>query len=141
MTTFTDAEIEYFNSQPLGRLATVDTGGRPHVTPVGFFYDHETEAIVIGGAMDMASSKKFRDASRRPDVALVVDDLASVDPWTPRGVEIRGHADTHLSGGEDVGRRLGAPFPFHPAYIRIRPRRVLAWGIDTDSYSLTARDV
>jgi hypothetical protein len=28
----------------------------------------------------MAASKKFRDAQRRPDVALVIDDLAAVDP-------------------------------------------------------------
>jgi pyridoxamine 5'-phosphate oxidase family protein len=141
MTTFTDAEIEYFNSQRLGRLATVDARGRPHVAPVGFFYERETGAIVIGGAMNMAATKKFRDAARRPEVAFVVDDLASLDPWTPRGVEIRGHAETHVSGGEEVGRRLGAPFRFNPAYIRIRPERVLAWGIDADSYSLTARDV
>jgi len=141
MSTFTGAEIEYLSSQPLGRLATVDAKGRPHVMPVGFFYDAANEAIVIGGAHDMASSKKFRDASRRPDIALVVDDLAAVDPWTPRGVEIRGHAETHTSGGEAVGREVGAPFTFHPAYIRLRPRRVLAWGIDSQSYALNARDV
>jgi pyridoxamine 5'-phosphate oxidase family protein len=138
---FSDAEIEYLSSQPLGRLATVDAAGRPHVVPVGFFLDRDANAIVIGGAMDMAASKKFRDAARRPDVALVVDDLASVDPWTPRGVEIRGRAETHTSGGEEVGRRLGAPFRFHPSYIRIRPRRVLAWGIEPEPASVTARDV
>lgn len=141
MATFSDAEIEYFNIQALGRLATVGARGRPHVVPVGFFYDREDDAIVIGGAMDMAASKKFRDASRQTDVALVVDDLASVDPWTPRGVEIRGHAETNFTGGEDVGRRLEAPFSFSSAYIRIRPRRVLTWGIDTGSYTLAARDV
>ena len=34
-----------------------------------------------------------------------------------------------------------AGFPFHEAWLEIRPRRVLAWGIDTDSYTMTARDV
>jgi hypothetical protein len=48
--------------------------------PVGVFYDPETQAIVTGSASDMAASKKFRDAQRRPDVALVIDDLAAVDP-------------------------------------------------------------
>jgi pyridoxamine 5'-phosphate oxidase family protein len=141
MATFTTAEIAYLTAQPLGRLATVDARTRPHVAPVGFFLDPADDTIVIGGAMDMAASKKFRDAVSRPDVALVIDDLASVDPWTPRGVEIRGRAETHLAGGQEVGERLGAPFPFHPAYLRIRPRRVLSWGIDTDSYALAARDV
>jgi pyridoxamine 5'-phosphate oxidase family protein len=140
MSTFTDAEVEYLNSQPLGRIATVGSDGRPHVMPVGFFYDPETQTIVIGGH-NMAQSKKFRDAQRRPDVALVVDDLASVDPWTPRGIEIRGRAETHTDGGEEVGKRLGAGFPFNPAWILIRPRRILAWGLDGGSYALSARDV
>jgi pyridoxamine 5'-phosphate oxidase family protein len=138
---FTDAEVEYLNSQPLGRIATVGPDGRPHVTPVGFFYDPETQTIVIGGAADMAASKKFRDAQGRPDVALVVDDLAAVDPWTPRGIEIRGRAETHAEGGEDVGKRLGARFRFNPAWIRIRPRRILAWGIERGSFEPSARDV
>jgi pyridoxamine 5'-phosphate oxidase family protein len=141
MSTFTDAEVEYVNSQPLGRIATVGPDGSPHVMPVGVFYDPETEAIVIGSAGDMAASKKFRDARRRPDVALVIDDLASVDPWTPRGIEIRGHAETYTDGGEEVGRRLGAGFTFNRAWIRIRPRRILAWGIDNGSFTLSARDV
>jgi pyridoxamine 5'-phosphate oxidase family protein len=140
-TTFTDAEVEYLVGQPLGRFATVGPDGRPHVMPVGVFYDPEAQAVVIGGAGDMAGSKKFRDAARHPAVAVVVDDLAAVDPWTPRGIEIRGQAETHTSGGEAVGRRLGAGFPFQPAWIRIRPRRILAWGIDTGSYELTTRDV
>ncbi|HZD72553.1 MAG TPA: PPOX class F420-dependent oxidoreductase [Actinomycetota bacterium] len=141
MATFTDVEIDYLNSRPLARLATVGADGRPHVMPVGFFYDPETQAIVIGSAGEMAASKKFRDAQRRPDVALVVDDLASMDPWTPRGIEIRGRAEAFTSGGEEVGKRLGAAFPFNRAWIRVRPRRVLAWGIEGDSYAMSARDV
>ena len=140
MAAFTGAEIEYLRSQPLGRIATVGRDGRPHVTPVGAFYEVETEAIVVGG-IDMAASKKFRDAQHNPDVAIVIDDLAAVDPWTPRGIEIRGHAETHSQAGEKVGERLGADFPFSPAWIRIRPRRILSWGIDGDSFELTARDV
>jgi pyridoxamine 5'-phosphate oxidase family protein len=137
---FTDAEIDYITSQPLGRLATVGADGRPHVMPVGVFYDPEAGAVVISGH-NLAASRKFRDAQDRPEVALVIDDLAAVDPWTPRGIEIRGHAETHTTGGEEAGRRVGASFPFSPAWIRVRPRRILAWGIDTGSFRLTARDV
>ena len=54
--TFAANEIEYLNSQPLGRLATVSPEGRPHIAP---------------------------------DVAFAVDDLASVDPSTPRGIDTR----------------------------------------------------
>lgn len=143
MSIFTDAEVEYLNGQPIGRLATVGPNGGPHVTPVGVFYDPETQAIVIGGhaGSNMAASKKYRDARRRPDVAIVVDDLASVDPWTPRGIEIRGRAETRADGGEEVGRRIGANMPFDAAWIRVRPRRILAWGIDGGPFELSARDV
>lgn len=142
MSAFTAAEIKYLNAQTLGRIATVGADGAPHVTPVGVFYDPESDAIVVGGgAGGMAASKKFRDVRRRPQVAFVVDDVAAVDPWSPRGIEIRGLAEAHVDGGEAVGERVGAPFPFDPAWIRIRPQRVLAWGIDTGSFDQTARDV
>jgi pyridoxamine 5'-phosphate oxidase family protein len=71
MSTFTDAEITYLSSQPLGRIATVGPDGRPHVTPVGVFYDSETQSVVVGSAGDMPASRKFRDARRRQDVAPV----------------------------------------------------------------------
>jgi pyridoxamine 5'-phosphate oxidase family protein len=143
MSIFTDAEIQYLTDQLLGRLATVGADGKPHIVPVGVFYDPDADAIVVAGhaGTGMAGSKKFKDAQQRPHVAFVVDDLASVDPWTPRGIEIRGDAETHTDGGEELGRRLGARMPFDPAWIRIRPRRVLARGIDTDPFELVARDV
>ncbi|PSK97859.1 pyridoxamine 5'-phosphate oxidase family protein [Haloactinopolyspora alba] len=140
---FTDVEIQYLKSQFLGRFATVDAQGRPHVMPVGVFVDLEEQAIVVAGhtGTNMAASKKFTDARLRPDVAFVVDDLASTDPWTPRGVEIRGRAETFTEGGEQLGRRLDAMMPFDPAWIRIRPRRILAWGLDAEVFELNARDV
>lgn len=143
MGTFTDAEIQYLDSQLLGRLATVGADGRPHIVPVGVFYDPEVQAIVIAGhaGTNMARSKKFLDAQRRPDVAFAVDDLAAVDPWTPRGIEIRGRAETHTDGGEEVGKRLGAAMPFDSAWIGLRPRRILSRGIDSDPFELLARDV
>lgn len=141
MSAFTSSEVEYLNSQALGRLATVGKDGRPHVMPVGVFFDPESETIVIGSAADMGRSKKFRDARANPEVAVVIDDLASVNPWTPRGIEVRGVAEAHLTGGAEVGRELGASFPFNEVYLRIRPRRIVSWGIDTDSYAAAARDV
>jgi pyridoxamine 5'-phosphate oxidase family protein len=137
---FTDAEIEFLNSQRLGRLATVGADDMPHITPVAVFYDPEADALVIGanaefGEAGMAKSKKFRDAQRRPKVAVVFD------APSPRILEIRGHAETHLDGGGDVGRRLGAPFRFGHAWIRVRPRRIVALGINGGQFEASARDV
>ncbi|MFI6295362.1 PPOX class F420-dependent oxidoreductase [Nonomuraea sp. NPDC050790] len=140
MSAFTPAEIEYLTGQPLGRLATVGADGRPSARPVGVIYDPGSGGLIVGGVVGsgMAGSKKFRDARRNPDVSFVVDDLASVDPWTPRGIEIRGVAETFDEGGARVGERLAAPFPFEEAWMLIRPRRILAWGIEGE---FAAREV
>jgi pyridoxamine 5'-phosphate oxidase family protein len=130
---FTEAEIAYLTDQPLCRFATVGQDGTPHITPVGVHHDAGT--IVIGSVADMTASKKFRDARRHPAVALVVDDLASYDPWTPRGIEIRGRAETLDEGGEAVGERVGASFPFTAAWIRVHPSRIVSWGINDAEFS------
>jgi pyridoxamine 5'-phosphate oxidase family protein len=97
MSVFTTAEIDYLQSQRLGRLATVGPDGQPHVVPVAFRYNPEHDTIDIGGH-DFAKRKKFRDVQRNPRVAFVVDDLVSISPWRPRMIEIRGQAEI-LSDG------------------------------------------
>jgi pyridoxamine 5'-phosphate oxidase family protein len=142
MSAFTTAEIEYLRGQPLGRLATVGPDGRPQVKPVGFLLDPETDELVVGGyaGSGMATSKKFRDIAASGVAALVVDDVAAVDPWTPRGVEVRGVAEARTAGGAEIGKRLGASFDFDPAFILVRPTRIVSWGIDGSSYEVSARD-
>jgi pyridoxamine 5'-phosphate oxidase family protein len=140
MGAFTDAELEFLNGQRLGRFATVGADDMPHITPVAVFYDPDAEALVIGanaqfGEAVMTSSKKFRDAQRRSKVAVVIDDPG------PRILEVRGHAETHLDGGEDVGLRVGAPFRFVPAWIRVRPRRIVAMGINGEGFGPSARNI
>lgn len=135
MSVFTGEEITYLNGQRLGRLATVGRGGEPHVVPVGFDYDPDADAVRVGGH-DLAETKKFRDAERNPNVAFVVDDLASIDPWRPRGIEIRGRAETFRDGGDRVGAGSG------PAWIRIEPERIASWGIgEGDDRSASSRSV
>jgi pyridoxamine 5'-phosphate oxidase family protein len=78
----TPAERAYLEAQPLGRLATVDDSGNPHVTPVGYAYNEVTGTIDIDG-FEMSSTAKFRHVRRRGVAALVVDDV--LPPWRPRG--------------------------------------------------------
>ena len=56
--------------------------------------------------------------------AIVVDDLVSTDPWTPRMLEIRGRAEALDSGGADLGPGFGA------ALIRIHLDKVNSYGIE-----------
>jgi pyridoxamine 5'-phosphate oxidase family protein len=132
MSVFTPAEIEYFGSQRLGRIATVGPSGQPHAVPVGFRYNADEDTIDIGGH-NFAKSKKFRDAQANPRVAFIVDDLASVSPWRPRGIEVRGVADVLASGGEAFGRGYDA------AIFRVRPRRIVSWGLAGERRTATIR--
>ena len=117
-SAFTDLELRYLTAPPRGRLARVATVGKdgtPHVVPVGWRYDADHDAIEIGG-MQLERTKKFRDAQRSGRAAVVIDDLESIEPWRPRGVEIRGRAETVTSP-----RSL----------IRIHPERIVSWGLES----------
>jgi pyridoxamine 5'-phosphate oxidase family protein len=131
MSHFSEAETTYLQSQRLGRLATVDDKGQPHVIPVGFHFNPDLEVIDIGGRW-MAGSKKWRDIVGHPLVSFVVDDV--LPPWQPRGIEIRGRAEQVTSGGD---ARPG----FAPEFIRVHPARIITWGIETDAYQSKARSV
>src|SRR5467141_1497250 len=132
MSVFTPAEIEYLKSQRLGRLATVNGKGEPHVVPVGFRYNPELDTIDIGGH-NIAQSKKFRDAARYGRVAFVVDDV--LPPWKPRGIEIRGRVQALPEGGKEIMK------DFSPEIIRIYPTRIVSWGIDSDAFQPSSRKV
>ena len=123
MTELTSAQIDYRAGQRLGRIATAGADGKPHVVPTSFRYNPDQRTIDVGG-MHVGTTKKFRDVQANPWAALVVDDLVSTDPWTPRMLEIRGRAEAIDDGGEDLGPGFGG------AFIRIHPARVNSFGID-----------
>ncbi len=109
-----DAERAFLAAQPLGRLATVDAVGLPHVVPVGFTYNEVTKTIDIGG-FHMSSTAKFRHVRRSGVAAFVVDEV--LEPWRPRGIEIRGRAEA-LDAAADAPSGL----------IRIHLDAVRTWG-------------
>jgi len=126
MGVFTKNELEYLSEQRLGRLATVDMDGSPHVVPVGFRHNPETDTIEIGGH-NIARTRKWRDAGGHPRVAFVVDDV--LPPWQPRSIEILADAELLESGGEEFARGLD------PQIIRLHPVKIIAWGIDEQRQS------
>ena len=131
---FTAAERNYLGTQRLGRLATVDEHGAPQNNPVGFRYNPETATVDIGG-LDMGATRKFRNVRNNPKVAFVVDDIASVNPWMVRGIEIRGRAEAPT--GEPPKDR-----PYLSAeIIRIHPERVFTWGIEPGADGMQKRSV
>jgi pyridoxamine 5'-phosphate oxidase family protein len=121
MSRFTDEEIAYLQSQRLGRLATVDAKGDPHVVPVSFRYNPEHDTIDIGGHR-IASTKKYRDALRHGRVAFVVDDV--LPAWQPRMIEVRGSVEGLPEGGKEI-----VP-GFSPEVLRITPTRIISFGLN-----------
>jgi pyridoxamine 5'-phosphate oxidase family protein len=135
MSPFTEKEIEYLHGQPLGRVATAGGDAAPHVAPVGFRLNSDEGTIEIGGH-GLSKSKKWRDLRANPKVAFVVDDLESVNPWTPRGIEIRGRAELHQEGGQE---RFGGG-GWDAVWFAVVPQRIVSWGIEAPAFSETGRN-
>ncbi len=90
--TFTSEEIAYLRSQPLARLATVSSDGQPDVVPVAYEFDG-TSFWIGGSGASVLQTRKFRNVMAGHDqVALVIDDMVSFDPFIARGIRIYGTA-------------------------------------------------
>jgi pyridoxamine 5'-phosphate oxidase family protein len=114
----TDEEVAYLQSQRLARIATVAPDGQPDVVPVGFEFDG---TFLYVGGMDPARTRKFLNVQAgNPKVALVVDDLVSTQPWTPRYLRIYGTAELL----ERQGQFGSAP------YVRITPTISWSWNLE-----------
>lgn len=100
------------------RIATVNSNGRPDVVPVGFKFDGEYFWVGSHSQEIFFRSTKYKNVKEgRNKVSLVVDDLKSVDPWTPRCVKVYGTAE--------VAEHKGI---FGPGkYLRITPR--VSWSM------------
>jgi pyridoxamine 5'-phosphate oxidase family protein len=126
---FTQKEIEYLKFQRLARIATAadstqEQGSvQPDVVPVGF--DFDGEYLYVGG-MNLLKSTKFRNVLKNDKVAIVVDDLKSIDPWDPRGIRIYGIADIITRQG---GYMDSTDHP-NPQYIRVTPKKKWSWGLE-----------
>ena len=115
---FSDTEIKYIKSQRLARLATVSSDGQPDVAPVGFQFDGRRFTI---SGFDITRTFKYKNVKKGSlKIALVIDDLATVSPWKPRGVKIHGTAQI-VEGSA-------------PAYLIVTPERSWSWGVDAAAF-------
>jgi pyridoxamine 5'-phosphate oxidase family protein len=135
--TFTENELAYLTDQPLGRLATVHKDGTLQVSPVG--YRVAADGTIDIGGFNMSRSQKYRNVAANGQVAFVVDDIASVNPWRVRCLEIRGTAEAVPGPNAAAGDPDGA-------LIRVTPRRIISFGIevpDQEPHQMTTnnRDV
>jgi pyridoxamine 5'-phosphate oxidase family protein len=113
VAAFTDQELAYLRSQPLMRFASASATGRPDVAAVAFSVDGDD---IVTAGFDITKTVRYRNIAANPHAAVVVDDLAAVEPWTPRGVKVRGTARIEEAVG---GQRF-----------RITPQVIWSWGIN-----------
>jgi pyridoxamine 5'-phosphate oxidase family protein len=117
--SFTDEEIAYLRSQPVARLATLGDDAQPDVVPVAVEFDGTF--LWVGGGATVQDTRKFRniDAGHH-NVAMVIDDLVSLDPFIARGLRIYGRA-------EQPFERTGLVGP--GTYLRITPTVSWSWNL------------
>lgn len=113
MSVFTPAELAYLASQPLMRFASASATGKPDVAPVSFRVDG---GDIVTSGFDITRTVRYRNIQANPRASLVVDDLASVDPWSPRGIKIIGSATIEST-------------PEQPRF-RITPEVIISWGVN-----------
>jgi pyridoxamine 5'-phosphate oxidase family protein len=119
---FTAEEIAYLRSQSLARIATVAEDGQPDVVPVVFEFDGTH--FYIGG-IDPARARRTKNVrAGNTKIALVVDDLASLRPWSPRYLRVYGTA-------EIVERRARSGLA---PILRIAP--LVSWSVNLTGQSL-----
>ena len=113
MSAFTPAEIEYLRTQPLMRFATASPTGRPDVAPVVFEVDGDD---IVTAGFDIAKTVRYKNVTANPRATVVIDDLAAVSPWSPRGIKIIGSCIVEVNSG---GERF-----------RISPEVIISWAIN-----------
>ena len=113
MSVFTTAELDYLRGQRLARIATASAAGEPDVAAVGFGVDGDH---LVTGGFDISKTVRYRNLLANPRATIVIDDQATVDPWAPRGIKVRGSATVEEGLG---GLR-----------IRIVPETVWSWGLN-----------
>lgn len=119
--SFTADEVAYLRSQPLARFATVAPDGRPDVVPVSFEFDGSSFWIGGPGA-SVLNTRKFRNVvAGNQEVALVIDDMTSFDPFVARGIRVYGRAEPPIE-------REGMVGPGH--YVRVTPTVSWSWNME-----------
>ena len=129
----------FLASRRVGRLATADAEGRPHVVPVCYAFDGRRVYTAVDRKPKRRSArglKRVLNVLANPNVALVVDDYS--EDWSELAyVLVHGSAEL-LEDGEErdaAEKLLRDKYPQYRellapgcALIAITPTKTVAWG-------------
>ena len=113
MAAFTESELDYLNNQPLMRFASASPQGRPDIAAVAFVVDGDD---IVTSGFDIRKTVRYRNIGKNPRASVVVDDLASTEPWAPRGIKVYGSV---VIEDDTAGQRF-----------RITPEVIWSWGVN-----------
>ncbi len=123
MAAFTEQELAYLDAQPLMRFASASPKGRPDVATVVFSVDGDD---IVTTGFDITKTIRYRNITNNPRATVVIDDLASTDPWAPRGIKVRGSVTIEADA---AGERF-----------RISPEVIWSWGINDTTPGIPAME-
>ncbi|WP_024799793.1 PPOX class F420-dependent oxidoreductase [Nocardia sp. BMG51109] len=118
--SFSAEEAAFIRSQPLVRMATVAPGGQPDVVPLAFEFDGS--GFWVGGVGEaVLDTRKFRNVyAGNNQVALVFDELVSLDPFVARCLRVYGRAGSPVD-------RVGMVGPGY--FMRVEPTVSWSWNM------------
>jgi pyridoxamine 5'-phosphate oxidase family protein len=105
--------LDYLTYQPLMRFASASPEGRPDIAAVAFVVDGDD---IVTSGFDIRKTVRYRNIGKNPRASVVIDDLASTDPWAPRGIKVFGSV---VIEDDAAGQRF-----------RITPEVIWSWGIN-----------
>jgi PPOX class probable F420-dependent enzyme len=134
-----DRERNFLIAQRVGRLATADARGNPHVVPVCFAIAEDTLYVTIDEKLKRASArplKRLRNMIDNPSIAFIADRYD--EDWSRLGwVMLRGRAEI-LADGPEHDRAQALLRDRYAQYramqlgelpvIALRIERVTGWG-------------
>ncbi len=109
---FTENELQYIMERRFCRIALVSADLQPRIVPVTYEFDG---AYFYLSGWNVKYGSSFLDIDQHSLVTMLIDDLSSHNLWVPKGIEIRGNAET-MERGE---------LP----YLRITPTAKTSWGL------------
>ena len=116
MAAPTSEQLAFLSDPPplaLGRVATVDPQGMPHVVPTGWSWDVVAGELVLGGR-DVLGTRRARHVRATGVAAVAIDGVDTSQGWVPWAILIRGDAC--------VDEQAGA--------IRVTPTEITSWGLE-----------
>ncbi len=140
MTSGLDARTRAFiGRHRVGRLATADASGTPHVVPVCYAFDGEH----IYSALDLKPKrvaarrlKRVRNVLENPRVALVIDEYS--EDWDRLAYVLVQGTAALLEGGEEQRHAVALLRQKYPQYaglleqdalvLKLTPQKVVTWG-------------